>query len=202
MYITFIRIHTLLKMNKVCTMSDVIIGFSFGKCRKTSFPVGTNSGLAWSVAALLRQFKKYKKPKPILCLQQEIADAFVNHGFGKLNEVDHVIMSSRTNGKYVNTNMVFREAVRLVKNMHNVIVVAHPDHAPRCMRIVYEHGCIPIRTQYLQPLGGGIPWIRFGCDRRGYYKDSRQPWTRTRRQFLHHETGLHTCKYSKCSHLL
>lgn len=182
-------------------MPDVIIGFSFGKCRETSDQVGTNGGLAWSVAALLRQFRKCKKTRPILCLQQEIADAFVNHGFGTLNAKDHMIVSSREDGKYVNTNMVVSEAVRLVKNLHRIIIVAHPDHSPRCIRIIREMGYVPIRTRYLQPLGGGIPWIRFGCDKRGYYQDSTQPWTRTRRHFLTHENRLHNYTSRKGSYL-
>ena len=181
------------EMVKRCTISNVIvIGFSFGKCREPSSLNGTNGGLAWSVAALLRQFRKCKRIRPRLCLQQDIAEAFVNHGFGKLHANDHVIPSRTRDGQYVSTSMVYREAARLIKDMHHVIVVAHPDHAPRCMRIIRESGHLPIRTRYLQPLGGGIPWTRFGCDRRGYCQASTQPWTRTRRQFLQHEARLHT----------
>lgn len=195
----YVFVYCIHAMTTVNAVPNIIVGFSFGKCHKQSYPNGTNGGLAWSVAAHLRQFKKCNKKRPILCLQEEIADAFVNHGFGKLHANDHVIQSRTRDGKYVSTSMVYREAIRLIKNMHHVIVVAHPDHAPRCMRIIRESGHQPIRTRYLQPLGGGIPWTRFGCDRRGYSQESTQPWTRTRRKFLQHEARLHT--YTSCKRL-
>lgn len=180
--------------------SDAIVGFAFGqgpprtsttRRRPTSIrtrlptPGGTNHGLAWSVAALLRKYRALGLPRPPLYLQQEIADAMGTDDVDPAT--DYVIPSNPPDGAYVDTVAVARKAVARFGPASRVLVVAHPDHAPRCIRTLIQLGATPVRTRYLQPLGGGIPWTRFGCDRRGYWRQSTQHWTRSRRRFLAHE---------------
>ena len=175
-----------------------IVGFAFGqgpprtstRRRRTSSrtqptPGGTNRGLAWSVAALLRKYRALGLPRPALCLQQEIADALGTDVVDPAT--DHVIPSQPADGTYVDTVAVAQHAVARLGPASRVLVVAHPDHAPRCLLTLRQLGATPMRTRYLQPLGGGIPWTRFGCDRRGYWRRSTQRWTRSRRRFLAHE---------------
>ena len=179
--------------------AHAIVGFAFGqgpprtsstRRRRTSSrtrptPGGTNRGLAWSVAALLRKYRALGLPRPTLCLQQEIADALATDVVDPAT--DYVIPSQPADGAYVDTAAVARQAVARFGPASRVVVVAHPDHAPRCVRTLRQLGATPMRTRYLQPLGGGIPWTRFGCDRRGYWRRSTQRWTRSRRRFLAHE---------------
>lgn len=181
--------------------AHAIVGFAFGqgpprtsstRRRRTSSrtrptPGGTNRGLAWSVAALLRKYRTLGLPRPTLYLQQEIADALAPDVVDPAT--DHIILSQPANGAYVNTAAVARQAVARFGPALRVVVVAHPDHAPRCVRTLRQLGVTPVRTRYLQPRGGGIPWTRFGCDRRGYWRRSTQRWTRSRRRFLAHEEG-------------
>lgn len=183
------------------TLPRAIVGFAFGQglqanlsqrgCTRVILgrtwvtPGGTNRGLAWSVIALLRKYRSLGLPRPTLCLQQEIADALGTDIVDPTT--DHVIPSQPTDGAYVDTVTVARQALAHLGPSSRVLVVAHPDHAPRCLRTLLQHGVTPVRTRYLQPLGGGIPWMRFGCDRRGYWRRSTQRWTQSRRRFLTHE---------------
>lgn len=178
--------------------AHAIVGFAFGqgpprtstRRRRTSSstrptPGGTNRGLAWSVAALLRKYRALGLPRPTLCLQQEIADALGTDVVDPAT--DYVIPSNPPDGTYVDTVAVAQQAVARLGPASRVVVVAHPDHAPRCVRTLRQLGVTPVRTRYLQPRGGGIPWTRFGCDRRGYWRWSTQRWTRSRGRFLAHE---------------
>ena len=177
-----------------------IVGFAFGQgpppptpstrrrrtpSRTRPIPGGTNRGLAWSVAALLRKYRALGLARPALCLQQEITDALGTDVVDPAT--DHVIPSQPADGAYVDTAAVARQAVAHLGPASRVVVVAHPDHAPRCLRTLRQLGVTPVRTRYLQPRGGGIPWTRFGCDRRGYSRRSTQRWTRSRGRFLAHE---------------
>ena len=70
---------------------------------------------------------------------------------------DHIILSQPANGAYVDTAAVARQAVAHLGPASRVVVVAHPDHAPRCIRTLLQLGATPVRTRYLQPRGGDIP---------------------------------------------
>ena len=94
--------------------SDAIVGFAFGqgppgtsttRRRPTSIriptPCGTNHGLAWSVAALLRKYRALGLPRPPLYFQQEIADAMGTDDVDPAT--DYVIPSNPPDGAYVDT---------------------------------------------------------------------------------------------------
>ena len=103
--------------------AHAIVGFAFGqgpprtsstRRRRTSSrtrptPGGTNRGLAWSVAALLRKYRTLGLPRPTLCLQQEIADALGTDVVDPAT--DHFIPSQPADGAYVDTAAVARHAV-------------------------------------------------------------------------------------------
>ena len=196
------RLHSSVRVSFVMSnpiAAHAIVGFAFGQgpprtsstrrrrtySRTQPTPGGTNRGLAWSVAALLRKYRSLGLAHPVLCLQQEIADALATDVVDPATDL--VIPSQLADGAYVDTAAVARQAVAHLGPTSDVVVVAHPDHAPRCIRTLRQLGVTPVRTRYLQPRGGGIPWTRFGCDRRGYWRRSTQRWTRSRRRFLAHE---------------
>ena len=147
--------------------AHAIVGFAFGQGPRTSTrrrrtsshtqptPGGTNRNLAWSVAALLRTYRTLGLPRPALYLQQEIADALAPDVVDPAT--DHIILSQPANGAYVDTAAVARQAVAHLGPASRVVVVAHPDHAPRCIRTLLQLGATPVRTRYLQPRGGDIP---------------------------------------------
>ncbi|MCP4418425.1 MAG: hypothetical protein GY805_17540, partial [Chloroflexi bacterium] len=65
-----------------------------------------------------------------------------------------------------------------------VILIAHPDHQPRCRELLLEAGFQPLIP------AASIPWEQFGCDKFGYDPDSVQPWTRNRAAFLAYELSI------------
>ena len=91
-------------------------------------------------------------------------------------------------GNYLSTYGVMQQVVRAlnVAEINTITLVAHPDHAVRCGKVVQHFNVTALGTNLLRA-DGGIPWEQFGCDGGGYDAMSTQPWTTERVKYLMHE---------------
>ena len=167
--------------------ATAIVGFSFAQgpaANGTPTPGGTNRALAWSVARLLDDYAAAGKAPPQVMVQWEIAQALLEeHGIRA-----DVSATVDAQGHYLSTYGVMEQlAVALGQaSIRTVVLVAHPDHAVRCGKVVQHFNITALGTQMLRA-PGGIPWVDFGCDADGYDPMSTQPWTTARARYLLHE---------------
>ena len=167
--------------------ATAIVGFSFAQgplVDGTPTPGGTNRALAWSVARLLANYAAAGKPRPQVMVQWEIAQVlWEEHGVRA-----DVSATVDAEGNYLSTYGVMQQiAVALrAAGIHTVALVAHPDHAVRCGKVVQHFNVTALGSEMLHA-EGGVPWARFGCDDDGYDATSSQPWTTSRTRYLLHE---------------
>jgi hypothetical protein len=130
-------------------------------------------------------------------LQWEIAQS-LEEGYGiKADFVARV----DADGNYLSTFGVMEQIAAVLPAYSTVALVAHPDHAVRCGKVVQHFDMTALGTDHLQLRrdgggggagagaggAGGVPWERFGCDVHGYSAKSIQPWTTSRANYLMHE---------------
>jgi hypothetical protein len=87
--------------------------------------------------------------------------------------------------KYLSTSDVIRKIGKQMGRMRKsryILVVAHRDHAHRCLAFLRQHG---YKVAYVPPFP--LP--------RGYDRRSGQPWTRTRHRYLVHELVARLTEY-------
>ena len=169
--------------------AGAIVGFAFAQGAPDSAdgpptPGGTNRGLAWSVVQLLDAYARAGRPRPLVMVQWEIAQVlWEEHGVRA-----DVSATVDAEGNYLSTYGVMAQLATALdeSGVRSVALVAHPDHAVRCGKVVQHFNVTAIGTAFLGE-GGGIPWDRFGCDADGYDAASTQPWTTGRARYLLHE---------------
>ena len=169
--------------------AGAIVGFAFAQGAPDSAdgpptPGGTNRGLAWSVVQLLDAYARAGRPRPLVMVQWEIAQVlWEEHGVRA-----DVSATVDAEGNYLSTYGVMAQLATALDDagVRSVALVAHPDHAVRCGKVVQHFNVTAIGTAFLGE-GGGIPWDRFGCDADGYDAASTQPWTTGRARYLLHE---------------
>ena len=162
-----------------------IVGFSFGKGHGSS-PGNTNRALAWTVNELYKQIPADVKIP--LCIQHEIAQVVDT----KYSLPVCAIQQKHT---YMSTLDIAKECSRILRQyqIHEAILVAHPDHAIRCAHALKQMGIIRVHsTPFLQ--SGSVPWKRFNCDKYGYSHTSTQPWTRNRKDYRVHDKHMFITK--------
>jgi len=140
--------------------SQVIIALAFGQgVNKT--PGKSNEALAKIVEKLC------EKERPPLCLQWEVADCLP----GLVKSHDLVVRRHREKDKYLDTYEVLAQAKAYCDRLgiERAIIVAHPDHAPRCAAVAAKLG---LGVQIADT--AGVP----------YDPDSVQEWTRNRDFFI------------------
>jgi hypothetical protein len=105
-----------------------------------SFGQGANGTPGKSNKALAEVVKKLHEESSLpMLLQWEIADCVS----GLIKEGrDLVVRKHRAEGKYLDTREVIAQAWEFAKKrgIKKVIVVAHPDHAPRCAAVAAKIG--------------------------------------------------------------
>jgi len=110
-----------------------IIGLSFG--------TGISNKYLSEVVKIIR--KDYPRIIPIL--QKEIASwLFLDRRLLK-----YVISKHRKKGKYLDTIEVLEQAKEICGNNKKVILIAHPDHLPRCI--------LTARLLGFEPAEGRVP---------------------------------------------
>eukprot|EP00009_Paramoeba_aestuarina_P001699 CAMPEP_0201520714 /NCGR_PEP_ID=MMETSP0161_2-20130828/12207_1 /ASSEMBLY_ACC=CAM_ASM_000251 /TAXON_ID=180227 /ORGANISM="Neoparamoeba aestuarina, Strain SoJaBio B1-5/56/2" /LENGTH=334 /DNA_ID=CAMNT_0047919183 /DNA_START=261 /DNA_END=1265 /DNA_ORIENTATION=- len=167
--------------------AKAIVGFSFAQGEVidgTPSPGGTNYALAWSIVQLLAEYEAAGRDRPQVMVQWEIAQVLWEE-YGIVADVNASIDAE---GNYLSTYGVMEQLVAPLQEakIDTITLVAHPDHAVRCGKVVQNFNVTAVGTQLLRA-DGGIPWSTFGCDEYGYDKLSTQPWTTERVKYLMHE---------------
>ena len=140
-----------------------VIGLSFG----------TGKSNDYLAEAAYKIYKNCSVEKVIL--QKEIAEKFYhilnyeNCKYGSLEKVE-IIHKHRVKGKYLDTIEVLEQAKEICGENKEVILVAHQDHMPRCIKTARMMGFDP--TEAI----GFIPYDSSS--------ENRQWWTRNKRFFL------------------
>jgi len=167
-----------------------IVGFAFGQGPKNKHgsptPGATNKGLAWTVVSLLKEYEQEGRPRPKVMLQWEIAQV-LREEYGIQADVVAYVDAS---GNYLSTMGVMQQFVPRLAPMgiRTVAVVAHPDHAVRCGKVVQHFNYTALGTRYLLP--GGVPWDKFGADIFGYDPASIQEWTVSQPTYIRYELSV------------
>jgi hypothetical protein len=146
-------------------------------------PGATNEALAWSVSALVKEFDAAGRTRPKIMLQWEIAQSLEETYGIKADFVARV----DAEGNYLSTFGVMKQIAAKLPVYSTVALVAHPDHAVRCGKVVQRFNMTASGTAHLQLKGGVVEWTQFGCDVHGYSVKSIQPWTTSRTNYLMHE---------------
>ena len=155
--------------------AGAIVGFAFAQGAPDGAdgpptPGGTNRGLAWSVVQLMRTRAEGRAARDGA---GEIAQVlWEEHGVRA-----DVSATVDAEGNYLSTYGVMAQLATALDDagVRSVALVAHPDYAVRCGKVVQHFNVTAIGTAFLGE-GGGIPW-EFGCDADGYDAASTQPWT-------------------------
>ena len=169
--------------------AGAIVGFAFGqgandKAGKPT-PGATNRGLAWSVATLLRAYERHGRKRPKVMLQWEIAQVLAEEHGIQSDVVAHV----GPDGEYLSTVGVMEHfaPTLFAEGVNAVALVAHPDHAVRCAKVVQQFKVTALGTPYLQR---GVPWEQFAADRSGYDPKATQGWTTSRSRYISYELHI------------
>jgi uncharacterized SAM-binding protein YcdF (DUF218 family) len=119
--------HVKYATEKELQNADAIIAFSFGQ---TIF--GPDSSDWFLIRKAEKIFSRYEIP---IIAQWEIGEHITNG-------VIHVIKKSRFPEKWFDTHEVAYQANEMCKqkNLTNVLVLAHPDHAWRCKKVLQKMG--------------------------------------------------------------
>lgn len=137
-----------------------------------SFGQGINGTPGKSNEALAEIVKNLRERTGLLlCLQWEIADCLRSI----VDEPrDLVVRDHREKGKYLDTYEVIAQAWEFAKqrDIREAIIVAHPDHAPRCAGVAAKLGFDVVIANT-----ASVP----------YDPESTQEWTRSREIFLERE---------------
>lgn len=144
--------------------AQAIMALSFGQGRNGA-PGLSNEALAQVVAAL---DGKYNLP---IVAQWEIADCIPD----RLNDPeDLIVRKHRQEGQYLDTYEVLMQAKEHCDKygLKKVIVVAHPDHMPRCAAVAIKLG-----FEVAIAATAGVP----------YDQESTQEWTRSAEVFIPRE---------------
>lgn len=160
-----------------------VIAFSFGNRRLKGG--ATAPGLVNQRLAQVA-IKLFKQTGCRVFAQWEVAECI-----GSAIPPDHVcsispdVSEDGHSLKYLSTSDVIRKIGKQmgrVRKSRYILVVAHQDHAYRCLALLRQHGfknaCVP---PFLLP--------------RGYDRRSSQPWTRTRHRYLVHELVARLTEY-------
>lgn len=144
--------------------AQIIIALSFGQGKNNS-PGKSNESLA-EIASYLAA--KYKLP---IVAQWEIAGCipgFSNDG------CNFAVLKHRKDGQYLDTYEVLAQAKDYCfkSGKAKAIIVAHPDHAPRCLAVAQKLGFEAVAADTRN-----VP----------YDPDSAQEWTKSREEFVKHE---------------
>ena len=143
---------------------QIIIALSFGQGSGGS-PGLSNEALARVVSKLA---KKYNVP---VIAQWEIADCIPDLSESQQNLI---VREHRQSGQYLDTYEVLNQAKFHCDRLgfKKALVVAHPDHAPRCAAVAKKLG-FEVAVADTQ----SVP----------YDPDSTQEWTRSKKIFLERE---------------
>lgn len=167
---------------------DAIVAFSLGLGADDT-PGRTNTGLARYIAQLTARGCR----APILA-QWEIADALAAVG------VSVAFKAVRRNG-YLSTKEVWDQVVEYLRSreicvVRKVLLVAHPYHMFRCLKIM-EGTNRPVDV--LIPNGDEIlgALLAAGCDQYGLDPDSTQPWTANILALIKHELSSRLYAYAR-----
>src|SRR3989344_6285568 len=164
--------------------ADVIFAFSFG--------LGKNDSLRQTNRALVYVTRSiHKKTSIPIFAQWEIAEELKLVGI-------KTSFSAYPKKGFLTTKGVVDQFLNHDKKrkIKKVIVVAHPDHQFRCGELLKKLGYkvyFPRISEYLPKDG----WKHFNCDNFGYWKDSAQPWTTSRKLYIKHEIYTRINSYYK-----
>ncbi len=156
-------------------MSDTILAFAFGNC-DDGRPGPVNEALAALVANL------WQITDARIIAQWEIADVLMGeHGMSvDVVTAIHPVRQGDGTVVYLSTRGVAEAAVAIggaAKGLGSTVVVAHVDHAQRCLR-----HCQAVGIDARLPDDFELPLI--------YDPESGQPWTRSRDRYLEHECKM------------
>jgi len=160
--------------------TDAIFAFSFGQGDGTPpTPGGSNEGLA----EICEQLFQLSDKKLHIYAQWEIADVLLK------NYQTPSTYKADVKGEYLSTEGVLNQFMNFNNkkgiNIKKVVVVAQRDHAFRVIKLVEKQNIkVIFGANSCTPNNG---WDNYNCDKWGYFKNSSQPWTTNRGNFITHE---------------
>jgi hypothetical protein len=157
------------------TNVEGVIAFSFGnRPRKSGTPAPgpVNQRLAQAVIRVFKQTgcRVFAQWEVAECIGPAIPP-------GRVCSITPDMSADGRSLKYLSTIGVILKVKRQIgraRKSRPILVVAHQDHAHRCLALLHQHGFKNVR----------VPPFRLP---RGYDRRSGQPWTRARHRYLLHE---------------